>query len=77
MRHAHAGLKTPEYYVPGLPAEYVAQRYGIPFADIAKLGSAEAIKPSHRVPDHRQEFLTPRIVIESPIVSLLRMPTLS
>ncbi len=41
MHHAHAGLKTPEYYVPGLPADYVAQRYGIPFADIAKLGSAE------------------------------------
>jgi histidinol-phosphate aminotransferase len=41
MRHAHAGLETPEYYVPGLSAGYVAQRYGIPLADIAKLGSAE------------------------------------
>ena len=30
-----------EYYVPGLASEYVAQRYGIALADIAKLGSAE------------------------------------
>lgn len=28
-------------YVPGLPREYVAERYGIALADIAKLGSAE------------------------------------
>jgi histidinol-phosphate aminotransferase len=28
-------------YVPGLPREHVAERYGIPLADIAKLGSAE------------------------------------
>lgn len=28
-------------YVPGLPKEYVAERYGIPIDDIAKLGSAE------------------------------------
>lgn len=28
-------------YVPGLPREYVAERYGIPLEDIAKLGSAE------------------------------------
>jgi histidinol-phosphate aminotransferase len=28
-------------YVPGLSREYVAERYGIPLADIAKLGSAE------------------------------------
>jgi histidinol-phosphate aminotransferase len=28
-------------YVPGLPREYVAERYGIPLDDIAKLGSAE------------------------------------
>lgn len=30
-----------EYYVPGLASEYVAERYGIALADIAKLGSAE------------------------------------
>jgi len=30
-----------EYYIPGLAGEYVAQRYGIALADIAKLGSAE------------------------------------
>ncbi len=41
MLHAHPGLKSPEYYVPGLPADYVAARYGIAPADIAKLGSAE------------------------------------
>lgn len=28
-------------YVPGLPREYVAEKYGIPLNDIAKLGSAE------------------------------------
>ncbi|WP_162409128.1 pyridoxal phosphate-dependent aminotransferase [Acuticoccus sediminis] len=28
-------------YVPGLPREYVAAKYGIPLDDIAKLGSAE------------------------------------
>lgn len=28
-------------YVPGLPREYVAERYGIPLGEIAKLGSAE------------------------------------
>ena len=41
MHYAHLGLETPEYYVPGLPVDYVADRYGIPLADIAKLGSAE------------------------------------
>ncbi len=41
MQHAHAGLKNPEYYVPGLPVDYVASRYGIPQSEIAKLGSAE------------------------------------
>ncbi|MBV7484618.1 histidinol-phosphate transaminase [Bordetella sp. BOR01] len=30
-----------ELYVPGLPAEYVAERFGIAPADVAKLGSAE------------------------------------
>ena len=41
MRYAHVGLETAEYYVPGLPADYVSQRYGIPLAEISKLGSAE------------------------------------
>lgn len=41
MQHAHPGLVTPEYYVPGLPTDHVAQRYGIDPAEIAKLGSAE------------------------------------
>ncbi|MEM7321822.1 MAG: histidinol-phosphate transaminase [Actinomycetota bacterium] len=41
MQHAHQGLVTPEYYVPGLPTDYVARRYGIPADEIAKLGSAE------------------------------------
>src|SRR3546814_14184896 len=30
-----------ELYVPGLSAEYVSRTYGIPIADVAKLGSAE------------------------------------
>lgn len=30
-----------ELYVPGLPAEYVAQKYGVPIDDVAKLASAE------------------------------------
>lgn len=41
MHHAHAGLANPEYYVPGLPVDYVSTRYGIPPEEIAKLGSAE------------------------------------
>ena len=41
MRLSHPGLADPEFYVPGLPADYVAARYGISGADIAKLGSAE------------------------------------
>ena len=41
MRFSHPGLAAPEYYVPGLPADYVTRRYGISPADIAKLGSAE------------------------------------
>lgn len=28
-------------YVPGLPREYVSERYGIPLSDVAKLGSTE------------------------------------
>ncbi len=41
MHHAHPGLTSPEYYVPGLPVDHVATRYGIDPAEIAKLGSAE------------------------------------
>ncbi len=41
MQFAHAGLASPEYYVPGLPVDHVAARYGLDPAEIAKLGSAE------------------------------------
>lgn len=41
MRLAHPALADPEFYVPGLPADYVTARYGVSPADIAKLGSAE------------------------------------
>ena len=41
MRHSHPALADPEFYVPGLAADYVAVRYGIDPAGIAKLGSAE------------------------------------
>ena len=41
MRLSHPGLAAPEFYVPGLPADYVTSRYGISGADIAKPGSAE------------------------------------
>ncbi|CAN5797968.1 histidinol-phosphate transaminase [soil metagenome] len=41
MQVAHPGLKSPEYYVAGLPRDWVAQRYGIAPDQIAKLGSAE------------------------------------
>ena len=41
MQFAHPALENPEYYVPGLPRDYVASRYGIPADEIAKLGSAE------------------------------------
>ncbi len=41
MRFAHQGLENPEYYVPGLPADWVSERYGIPADEISKLGSAE------------------------------------
>ena len=41
MRLSHPALADPEFYVPGLPAGYVADRYGVSAADIAKLGSAE------------------------------------
>ena len=41
MQFAHPGLADPEYYVAGLPADYVAARYGIDPSQISKLGSAE------------------------------------
>ncbi len=41
MQLAHPGLLSPEYYVPGLQVSYVARRYGLDPAEIAKLGSAE------------------------------------
>ena len=41
MRVSHPALADPEFYVPGLPSDYVAARYGIGGGDIAKLGSAE------------------------------------
>jgi len=34
-------LGAKEAYVPGLTTEYVSKTYGIPIADVAKLGSAE------------------------------------
>ncbi len=41
VRYANAGLRDPEYYVPGLTVDHVASLYGITPAEIAKLGSAE------------------------------------
>ena len=41
MHFSHPALAAPEFYVPGLPADYVAERYGISADEIAKLGSAE------------------------------------
>lgn len=38
---ANPELLEKEAYVPGLTREHVAQSYGIPLADVAKLGSAE------------------------------------
>ena len=34
-------LGKSEAYVPGLTQQHVAETYGIPIADVAKLGSAE------------------------------------
>lgn len=49
MPLAHPGLKNPEYYVPGLSRDWVAQRYGIAPSEVAKLGSAEnPLGPSPR-----------------------------
>lgn len=41
IRPSAQALIDGELYVPGLPAEYVANKYGVPLADIAKLASAE------------------------------------
>lgn len=41
VKASYAALTEGEVYVPGLPTEYVAQTYGIPLDQIAKLGSAE------------------------------------
>ena len=41
IEYSHSGLANPEYYVPGLPVDHVAARYGIAPDEIAKLGSAE------------------------------------
>ncbi|MEC9203832.1 MAG: histidinol-phosphate transaminase [Actinomycetota bacterium] len=38
---ANSNLKDPEFYVPGLPVDWVTARYGIPADEVAKLGSAE------------------------------------
>jgi histidinol-phosphate aminotransferase len=38
---SNQALVDGELYVPGLSAEYVSQRYGVPLADVAKLASAE------------------------------------
>lgn len=38
---SYQALVDGEVYVPGLSAEHVSQQYGIPLADVAKLGSAE------------------------------------
>ena len=38
---ANPALVENEPYTPGLSKEYVAQRYGIAFSEVAKLGSAE------------------------------------
>ena len=56
MHLAHPGLKNPEYYVPGLPVDYVAQRYGISPDQISKLGSAENLR-SCSGPGYRFEYL--------------------
>lgn len=41
VKASYAALIVGEVYVPGLTIEYVAQKYGIPLDQIAKLGSAE------------------------------------
>jgi len=41
LKLATPALENPEFYVPGLPADWVTARYGIPVDEVAKLGSAE------------------------------------
>jgi histidinol-phosphate aminotransferase len=41
VKVSFSALVEGEVYVPGLPSEYVAERYGIPLDQVAKLGSAE------------------------------------
>ena len=41
VKASYSALTEGEVYVPGLASEYVAQKYGIPPDQIAKLGSAE------------------------------------
>jgi len=41
MHLSNPALLTDETYVPGLPRESVAETYGVPLDDVAKLGSAE------------------------------------
>lgn len=41
VKPSYAALTEGEVYVPGLASEYVAEKYGIPLDQIAKLGSAE------------------------------------
>jgi len=38
---SNRALVDGEVYVPGLPSEYVVQKYGVPAGDVAKLASAE------------------------------------
>ena len=56
MQVAHPGLVDPEYYVPGLPGDWVTERYGIPPDEVAKLGSAEnPLGPSPKAADAVRE----------------------
>lgn len=41
VRTSVAALVEGKVYVPGLPKEHVAEKYGVPLEEIAKLGSAE------------------------------------
>lgn len=41
MQVSAAALLAAEAYTPGLPREYVARTFGVPLAEVAKLGSAE------------------------------------
>jgi histidinol-phosphate aminotransferase len=41
MHLSNPALASADAYVPGLTPEYVAEKYGIPASEVAKLGSAE------------------------------------